>query len=362
MPFSIRSRRFAGATLVGVSLVGAATAAARFSAAQTTVNCAQKVPTPCVSAANTSSGIGVLGSSNTGAGVTGTSTTNYGIKSTSTSNYGIFGQAKDGFAGVSGFTTGTTGVRGIGGAIGVSGFSPEGFGLYGNAATAGVYGLAARGDGAHVRSSKNSGLDAFSESGRAISAVGLGANPAVLAVGPWGLEGIAPTSGFPLRLTDDRGNVVFFVDGVGNVQTAGNIRAAARTASGATATAFTPKAALPTVEDSGTAQLVGGTAVVRLDPTFAASIDATAGYRVFVTPYGDSRGIFVATTARDAFAVRESGGGRTTLSFDYRIVATARGQAGRRMALTVAAQRIALPPDRPLTQPARLVVPPLPSP
>jgi hypothetical protein len=42
-------------------------------------------------------------------------------------------------------------------------------------------------------------------------------------------------------------------------------------------TAFSPQTTLPTVEDTGTAQLVGGSAAVRLDPVFAASIDARSG-------------------------------------------------------------------------------------
>jgi hypothetical protein len=82
---------------------------------------------------------------------------------------------------------------------------------------------------------------------------------------------------------------------------------------------------LPTVEDTGTAQLVGGSASVRLDPVFAASIDARTGYRVLLTPRGSTRGIFVATTTADGFIVRESHGGRTTVSFDSRILATALG-------------------------------------
>jgi hypothetical protein len=104
---------------------------------------------------------------------------------------------------------------------------------------------------------------------------------------------------------------------------------------------FNPKTTLPTVEDTGTAQLVAGAAAVRLDPTFAASIDARSGYRVFLTPSGDTRGLFVAMRTVNGFIVRESQGGHATVSFDYRIVATALGQAGERMALTRAAAAIA---------------------
>jgi hypothetical protein len=60
--------------------------------------------------------------------------------------------------------------------------------------------------------------------------------------------------------------------------------------------------------------LVSGVAVVRLDPTFAASIDPTMAYRVFVTPAGDTRGLFVATRGATGFVVRESQAGRSTVS------------------------------------------------
>jgi len=41
---------------------------------------------------------------------------------------------------------------------------------------------------------------------------------------------------------------------------------------------------------------------------------------VFVTPEGDSRGLYTQQTS-DGFQVRENGGGRSSLTFDYRIIA-----------------------------------------
>jgi len=100
---------------------------------------------------------------------------------------------------------------------------------------------------------------------------------------------------------------------------------------------FTAKMSSPTVEDTGTAQLVGGSAAVRLDHTFAATIEPTIAYRVFLTPGGDTRGLYVATKTAGGFIVREAQGGRSSVSFDYRIVATAAGQAGQRMTIASAA-------------------------
>ncbi len=70
-----------------------------------------------------------------------------------------------------------------------------------------------------------------------------------------------------------------------------------------------------------------------LDPTFAASIDGRQSYRVFVTPDGDTNGLYVAAKTATGFIVREIHGGRSTLAFDYRIVATAWGESGQRAAV-----------------------------
>ena len=78
-----------------------------------------------------------------------------------------------------------------------------------------------------------------------------------------------------------------------------------------------------------------------------------------LTPRGDTHGIFVAAMTADSFIVRESHGGHATVSFDYRILATALGQAGQRMATNRdAALHVALPPVPTMKLPP--VTPPLP--
>lgn len=52
-----------------------------------------------------------------------------------------------------------------------------------------------------------------------------------------------------------------------------------------------------------------------------------------MTANGDTHGLFVATKTLGGFIVRESQGGRSTVTFDYRIMATAAGQTGQRMAV-----------------------------
>ncbi len=78
-------------------------------------------------------------------------------------------------------------------------------------------------------------------------------------------------------------------------------------------------------EDFGTVRLRNGRALVKIDPTFAATTNTGVGYKVFLTPNGNTRGLYVIRKTATTFEVRESNGGRSNISFDYRIVAKRRG-------------------------------------
>ena len=84
--------------------------------------------------------------------------------------------------------------------------------------------------------------------------------------------------------------------------------------------AYADESATATIEDVGTARMVGGVANVKIDPAFTAVMDH-GWYYVFLTPLGDTRGLYVSSKTMSAFQVRESEGGRSRLEFDYRIVA-----------------------------------------
>jgi hypothetical protein len=111
------------------------------------------------------------------------------------------------------------------------------------------------------------------------------------------------------------------------------------------------------VEDFGAGQLTGGAAQVRLDPEFAALVRGDA-YHVFLTPGGDSRGLYVANKGPTGFAVQEQQGGTGSLPFGYRVVAKRREAPGPRL------ERVPPRPARqapPAPAPPRLPeVPPLP--
>lgn len=84
-------------------------------------------------------------------------------------------------------------------------------------------------------------------------------------------------------------------------------------------------------EDFGTASLVNGQATVQIASDFAAVVNLTTDYHVFLTPRGDCRGLYVAATGPTHFEVRELGGGKSNILFDYRIVAKRQGLENLRM-------------------------------
>ena len=85
------------------------------------------------------------------------------------------------------------------------------------------------------------------------------------------------------------------------------------------------------MEDFGTGTLQRGVATVKIDPAFAETVSNSADYHVFLTPRGDSRGLYVINATPTSFEVRESGGGTSSLSFDYRVVARRRGYEAQRL-------------------------------
>jgi hypothetical protein len=96
-------------------------------------------------------------------------------------------------------------------------------------------------------------------------------------------------------------------------------------------------------EDFGEARLVNGKAEVRIDPGFAAVVQGP--YHVFITPCGDSNGLYVSSRTRKSFGVREQQRGKSTLVFSYRIVAKRKDIRGLRFVKVKS-------PERPKARPA----------
>jgi hypothetical protein len=85
-------------------------------------------------------------------------------------------------------------------------------------------------------------------------------------------------------------------------------------------------------EDFGSGSLSNGTATIALDPTFTQTVNTGAEYHVFLTPNGDSKGLYVSQKTATSFEVREQGGGTSSVAFDYRIVAKRSGYENVRLA------------------------------
>jgi hypothetical protein len=140
---------------------------------------------------------------------------------------------------------------------------------------------------------------------------------------------------------NDGNNTYCNIDSFANLTCSGEIsgddvRTRQPTSSGERVLAYAPKAASPTMEDVGTAQIVDGVANVHFEADFASTIDRGTWYYVFLTPLGDTRGLYVSRKTASGFQVRETERGRSTLEFDYRIVARPLGAKNERLPIAPA--------------------------
>jgi hypothetical protein len=121
--------------------------------------------------------------------------------------------------------------------------------------------------------------------------------------------------------------------GSGSLSCTGQIKSLVSTEGGArTVETYAMQSPENWMEDFGSGSLVNGKAEIRIDPGFAETVSGDASYHVFLTPNGDSKGLYVVAKSASGFEVRESGGGTSSLSFDYRIVGKRRGYESERLA------------------------------
>jgi len=78
-------------------------------------------------------------------------------------------------------------------------------------------------------------------------------------------------------------------------------------------------------EDFGSGTLQGGSAHVSLERFFGGTVNSGVEYHVFLTPKGDCEGLYVTNEGPDGFDVRELRHGKSSVAFDYRIVAKRKG-------------------------------------
>jgi hypothetical protein len=248
--------------------------------------------------------------------------------STGSKTYGVYGTStvRDGVHGVTASTNGYSGVAGIasgtsGSARGVYGSSSNGVGVYGmSSQTNGnaVEGTMSAGGGTGVygyfSGGRNGGWGVAAESNdttEMYEALGVQADNATTYI----FDG-ANTANDRRCIIDPNANLT--CDGV--VKGGSAVQVRHRNSSGHHVLTYATESATATIEDVGTARMSAGVANVQIDPAFASVMDGK-WYYVFLTPLGDTRGLYVRIKTPSAFQVRETEHGRDTLAFDYRIVA-----------------------------------------
>jgi hypothetical protein len=246
--------------------------------------------------ASSATGIGFLGESNSSYGVYGSSSSGYGVVGVSNTGTGTYGGSTNSH-GVYGSSSNSDGVLGVSGTgTGVTGESSSGYGVYGT--SPGNYGVIG------VTSSGN---------------------------GVYGQVSVAPQGGVIGRQLDASGNWAVYAFG--------NIGATGTKSSVVSVDNGTRQVALYAVEspgvwfeDYGSGKLVSGVATVNIDPAYAQTVNTGVEYHVFLTPDGDCDGLYVATRTATGFEVRELHQGKSTVAFDYRIIALRRGYETKRLA------------------------------
>ena len=276
-------------------------------------------------------GVGVMGVAD---GTSGPANGVIGVSSSSAGN-GVFGgnNATDGGIGLSGLANGTTGnAYGVFGATATTGF---GAGVLGSAfATTGT----AFGIFADANSPNGNAIfgDAASPSGYPTAVVGfLNSNDGGVA----GQFVAHAGAGLILQgLSGPNFSQVFSLDAKGNLHIAGNLTVDGTKSSTATlqngrqVALYAVESPENWFEDFGSGELKSGVAWVPLDPSFGEATNAAISYHVFLTPNGDSNGLYVARKTAAGFEVREHGDGGSNVTFDYRIVVRRRGYETMRMA------------------------------
>jgi hypothetical protein len=312
---------------------------------------------------NDGAGVGVYGYGENGPGVYGESQTGDGMfgEARQPNQSGVVGKHLGGGYGVFGHSTDFAGVYGEGLVYGVYGWNnnEHGSGTYGqndgkgpgtvgySKDGQGVFGESLTGDGVYgyAQSDNHSGTAGWNDGnnypsygvyGNSENGVGVHGSSAIRT----GVEAVSEHGSALVAQVGKRGiSAGYFFGDVyidGNLRVFGAKNAAVPQPDGSHRLLYCMESPESWFEDFGTARLVKGRAEVRLAADFALTI-RTSEYHVFLTPYGDSKGLYVARSTPAGFTVREQGGGRSSIKFSFRVVA-------RRKDVTVKrSQRVSLP-------------------
>jgi integrase len=267
---------------------------------------------------------GVLGMSSDGTGVVGTSNT-----------VGAFGYG--GVAGVVGL--GKTGVYGQGtsnhGVVGLS-TSKTKYGVLGLGQDAGmgVGGMSKWGYGTVGATNVGVGVYGISEATFGVRAQAL--------KGPASIGLYADAPGAAAYFKGDvlvHGNVIIDQNHSLILGTPGNKNAAVAFPDGSQRLLCAIESPEAWFEDFGEAALAKGKVHVAFDPDFARTVDLRR-YHVFLTPYGETNGLYVMRRTRRGFDVVERKQGRSSVRFSWRVVAKPKSAKHKRFAKMTARQML----------------------
>ena len=157
-------------------------------------------------------------------------------------------------------------------------------------------------------------------------------SPGALAVGGTS----ADPGGISLEAVQSNATPAFWVTNDGNAHVAGVIYTHGSCSKGCDRTrgehvvSYAAQTSFPTIEDVGEGQLAGGQARIPIDAALARAIDQ-GPYVVFVTPEGESHGLYVTDKTSSGFTVAENQAGHSNIAFGYRIVAKPYGVKAARL-------------------------------
>ncbi|MGB8115042.1 MAG: hypothetical protein WCF22_14770, partial [Candidatus Sulfotelmatobacter sp.] len=302
-------------------------------------------------ASTTGYGVEGVNTSASGTGVYGTAT-HFGVWGVGGSNgvygvgteWGVYGTATDTSGTAVGvYGNGVDGLQGSGTAYGVYSYTPDKgvagtYGVYQGASVTGSTWLELVGSAGGVWADTNWDGDATGEY----------YFPALLATADLNYAGYfendsdrVPSIGAYNYGTGGTGEVMraegtggsCTLTGSGDAACTGTLKSVVATTSGARRLeTYSMQSPENWFEDFGSGALSSGAATITLDPTFTQTVNTGIEYHVFLTPNGDSRGLYVSQKTATSFEVREQGGGTSSIAFDYRIVAKRVGYEKVRLA------------------------------
>jgi len=247
------------------------------------------------------------------------------ILAETTTKTSIYGSAGTTGTGVVGASVSGIGLNGSGGSLGVVGASGGGIGVQGSSNSSfGTIGYSGSGAGAQGVSGTSFGVIGDTSAAANTSGAGvLGRAPTNI-----GVYGLTTSGTGVLGQATGGGNAGVFQ---GNVVVNGDFAASGMKSrvvpnpDGFHRTLYCLEAPQPWFEDFAEAQLVRGSAQVKLAGDFAEVVDGNAPYHIFLQPKGDCRGLYVSSQNASGFEVKELQGGTSSLAFNYRVVVKQQG-------------------------------------